>query len=78
MARRPSPPVVDHFGNLIEVGDRYFYGAPPTHGTVISIKLRTIVIEVGAGWNGTNQIMKCKSPDKGICLDKIPEDIYRQ
>ena len=56
-------PVVDHFGNLIEVGDRYFYGAPPTTGVVSMVKVSTIELECG---------MKCKSPDKGICLDKIP------
>lgn len=68
----------DHFGNEIEVGDRYFYGSPPTHGIVIKIRQMSIVIETGGSrWEpNVNHTMNCKSPDKGVCLDRVPEDIF--
>lgn len=62
----------DYLNNLIEVGDQYFYGAPPTLGTVVAIKGSTIIIESGIYGDRDNppQQMKCKSPEKGLCIDK--------
>jgi len=76
MRRKPGPPK-DYFGNEIKLHDRYFYGSPPTAGTVIKVNLMSIVLDIGAkGWAKTNMTMNCKSPEKGVCLDKIPEDIF--
>jgi hypothetical protein len=79
----PKRPVVDHFGNLIEVGDAYFYGSPPTAGKVVKINRSSIVLEIAviqeAMWKGGKveiiQVeppltMTCRSPEKGVCLDK--------
>jgi hypothetical protein len=91
----------DHLGNKIEVGDQYFYGAPPTVGIVVKVLQTAIVIfdvdvlpldemkrfmaELPENTfeslydkylpektrrYPTQGIMKCKSPDKGICLNK--------
>ena len=76
---RKDRTVRDHFGQEIEPGDRYFYGSPPTHGIVVKLTGRTMLLDIGADfWDGTNRTMKVKSPDKGVCLDKIPLDIWLQ
>lgn len=62
----------DHFGNVIEVGDKYFYGGSTVTGVIHAVKRTTIELQLGDEYN--DNIMKCKSPDKGICLDKIPND----
>jgi len=68
----------DHFGNEIEVGDRYFYGSPCTHGIVIQLRKTSIMLECGAeSWRNINRTMNCKSPEKGICIDKAPEDMFK-
>ena len=89
-ARFPHPPpiimakqLVDYFGNLIELGDAYFYGAPPTAGKVVEIHRSYIVLEYPKtlqkyeeathSYVDTETIqkrMKCGSPDRGVCLDK--------
>lgn len=72
----PKKPLVDYFDNLIEVGDAYFYGAPPTAGRVVKINRTSIILEVPAFHEGEEMqveppvLMKCKSPEKGVCLDK--------
>lgn len=71
MIYRNSPPR-DYFSNLIEIGDRYFYGSPCTTGIVCSVKKTSIEIELDHPTRNVN-VMKRKSPDKGICLDKIPK-----
>lgn len=69
-------PIVDFFGHEIEVGDRYFYGSPPTAGIVILVLRRRIVIDRGANpFTGVNETMNCKSPEKGICIDKVEPGI---
>ena len=76
--RKPRP-VVDHFGTLIEPGDRYFYGSPPTHGLVVKITGRSLLLDIGMGrWDRVNRTMKCKSPEKGVCIDKTPLDMWLQ
>ncbi len=72
---RKGDPIIDHFGNDIEVGDRYFYGSPPTHGVVLKLRTSSIMIEVGSRL-GVSSTMDCKSPRKGICIDKVPDDIF--
>ncbi|MEE8114191.1 MAG: hypothetical protein V3T23_07525 [Nitrososphaerales archaeon] len=70
---RSKRPPEDYFGNLIEVGDRFFYSTCAV-GTVVNIKVTSIEIEIRRGaHSGSNHIMKCKSPERGICLDKIPK-----
>lgn len=72
---RKRKPIVDFFGNLIEIGDRYFYGSPPTFGRVIKLRQTSIMLETGANrWDNTSTTMNCKSPATGVCLDKTPED----
>jgi len=71
---RTRPPPKDHFGNLIEVGDRYFYGSPSHNGTVIKIMGGSIMLDLGPNRIGEEVNMKCKSPEKGVCLDKIPSN----
>jgi hypothetical protein len=67
--------VVDFFGHPIEVGDRYFYGSPPTFGRVIVVRVTSIMLETGADkWDKTSTTMNCKSPEKGVCLDKVETD----
>ena len=67
----------DHFGNAIEVGDRYFYGSPPTHGVVIKLRTSSLMLDIGAcRWTGANATMNCKSPEKGICIDRVPADFW--
>jgi hypothetical protein len=70
----------DYFGNLIEVGDAYFYGEPPTAGKITAIKGSTIVLtyykvvfseelrQCVPGDETTT--MNCYSPERGVCLDK--------
>lgn len=67
---RQKPAPRDFFGNFIEVGDKYFYGAPTVTGVVCKIRIKSIEIEEIL--KGRRTSMNCKSPDKGICLDKIP------
>jgi len=73
---RPKKPIVDYFGNLIEIGDAYFYGAPPTAGRVVKINRSSIILEVPCFYGDdeigveTPSLMTCKSPEKGVCLDK--------
>lgn len=72
---RPKPIPKDFFGHVIEIGDRYFYGSPTVVGVVCKIKHKTIEIQLEKSprtTSGDSTIMKCKSPDKGVCLDKIP------
>ena len=72
---KPKPIVKDFFGNVIEIGDRYFYGSPDVVGVVCNIKQKTIVIQLEKSPRstyGNSKTMNCKSPDKGVCLDKIP------
>ncbi len=76
--RTIKPKPVDHFGNIIELGDAYFYGAPPTAGRVSKITGSSIEITYYARvWNHTTakfeqgeDTMLCRSPEKGVCLDK--------
>ena len=76
MGYYPKRPVVDYFGNLIEVGDAYFYGSPPTAGRVVKINRSAIVIEIPAFHEDKEiqleppHLMTCRSPEKGVCLDK--------
>ncbi len=73
---RNNPPR-DHFGNLIEIGDRFFCGNPCVAGTVIKIMGQSIMLDVGVNsYTQANHTMNFKSPNQGICLDKIPENIY--
>lgn len=65
----------DYLGNLIEVGDAYFYGSPTEIGKVIQVKKTTIVIDLsafgGKHYGYKNHQMNCKSPEKGLCLNKL-------
>ena len=64
-------PLVDFLGNEIEVHDVYLYGSPITIGRVIKIRQKSIMIETGYDkWTRGNGTMNCKSPDKGVCLNK--------
>ncbi len=76
--RRRTGPPVDFFGTPIMVGDRYFYGAPPTPGLVVKVGKTTITLDVGAGYHGENRTMLARSPDKGVCLDRVPFDIFER
>ena len=73
--RRKGDPILDFFGHEIEIGDRYFYGSPPTAGVVVKLKSSSLVLVVGVDWNGANATMSCKSPEKGICIDKVTKGI---
>lgn len=67
----------DFFGNIIEVGDRYFYGSPTVTGVVCKIKVKTIEVELEQSPRevyGDSKTIKCNSPNKGVCLDKVPND----
>jgi hypothetical protein len=71
----PKRPVVDYFGNLIEIGDAYFYGSPPTAGKVVKINRSSIVLQEyivsgGVIYKVGPGEMTCRSPEKGVCLDK--------
>jgi hypothetical protein len=66
--RKKEPPR-DFFGELIEVGDDYFYGSPPTNGTVKRIVGGTIIVEYYD--NIGESTMRCASPERGVCLNKI-------
>lgn len=63
---------------MIEIGDAYFYGAPPQLGRVIAIRGSSIEIEYPAKvWNDTKSqwvqgkgTMNCRSPEKGLCIEK--------
>jgi hypothetical protein len=69
---------VDFFGNIIEIGDAYFYGSPPTAGKVTAINTGHIVLTYHTqvfdddidDWVDGQRHMKCGSPDTGVCLDK--------
>lgn len=75
--RKPAFPV-DHFGNKIAVGDRYFYGNPPTAGIVIQVKKSSIVLDIGADSHNVNMTMMVKSPSHGICIDLVPDSIFKK
>lgn len=81
--RRQQGPPRDHLGSVIEVGDTYFYGAPPTIGKVVKITGSSIVLEYvkkNQVWSqykqqyvaspDTKETMTCRSPEKGLCIDK--------
>ena len=74
MRRRRDDKVRDYLGNLIEVGDAYFYGHPTEIGRVVAVKKTTIVIDLtafgGKGY-GNSSTMNCKSPERGLCLNKL-------
>ena len=71
--RRPSlHRPEDFFGNPIHVLDRYFYGHPPVVGQVIKVRRTSILLETGADSQGRSTTMNCRSPERGICLDKVP------
>lgn len=70
---RNRPPR-DFFDNLIEVGDRYFYGSPAIDGVVKKITGKTMVLKIGEDDIEIGHSMKCASPEKGICLDKHSEN----
>lgn len=67
---------VDYFGNTIEVGDAYFYGSPPTAGIVVKVNRTSIILEEKHVYDGEviniepPVLMTCKSPQRGVCLDK--------
>lgn len=63
----------DYFGHLIEVGDDYFYGHPTQVGRVVAVKIKSITIEYICSYKGSKTTMNCKSPNKGICLNKIAD-----
>ncbi len=63
----------DFFKQIIEVGDWYFASNPPALGRVIKVRKSSLMMEIGADYLGRNQTRGVKSPDQGICLDKIPE-----
>lgn len=73
-SKRQRKPPMDCFGNVIEVGDRFFYGIPtPYVGIVTEIKIKTIRMELRQGkFSRKNCMMNCKTPQNGVCLDKIP------
>ena len=68
----------DYFGNQIAVGDRYFSGLPCQVGRVVKVRPSFIEIEYGEetsrGW--VSRTTKRKSPEQGVCLDKIPTFNY--
>tara|TARA_R110002094_G_scaffold174597_3_gene155362 strand:- start:151 stop:558 length:408 start_codon:yes stop_codon:yes gene_type:complete len=64
--RKKTPPV-DYFGHLVEIGDRFFCGNPCAAGEVIKIMGKSIMLQVDH-----NCTMNFKSPEKGVCLDKVP------
>ena len=74
--RKPLPPIKDFFGNIVKINDRFFYGNNPPHvGRVIKLRKTSLMMEIG--WNRytkANETMNVKSPNLGICLDKIPEE----
>lgn len=65
----------DFNGRLIEVGDRFFIGNPPAFGRVIRIRKSSIELEIGSDRQGRNRTQRAKSPDQGICVDKVPEGL---
>ncbi len=65
----------DHFGNTIEVGDRFFYYE--TVGRVIRIRRTSLMMETGADkYTNVSTSMNVKSPFRGICLDKNLNSCY--
>lgn len=64
---KPKSPPVDYFGHLVEIGDRFFCGNPCAAGEVIKIMGKSIMLQVDH-----NCTMNFKSPEKGVCLDKVP------
>ena len=78
--RKKSNQLLDYFENPIAIGDAYFYGSPPTAGIVRKINRTSIVLEcpsfhldknneILVDWIETSY-MTCKSPEKGVCLNK--------
>lgn len=65
----------DFNGQVIEVGDRYFTGNPPAAGRVIKVRKTSLLLETGADFLGRSRMRGVKSPDQGICMDKIPEEL---
>ncbi len=80
MGRKGTTRPVDYFGNIIEVGDAYFYGSPPRAGKVTAVKTSTIELtyfkvqwdhkEDRWAQSDETDTMTCGSPEKGVCLDK--------
>lgn len=70
---KPKQPPRDFFGNLIEIGDDYFYGSPTEVGKVVAIKGKAIVIDLMTKTFYRSTQMNCKSPEKGVCLNKIAD-----
>jgi len=74
----------DYFGNVIEIGDAYFYGSPPCAGKVIAIKGSSIILQYKRhpliydellnkyvmDTLSKVETMTCKSTERGVCLDK--------
>jgi len=71
-------PLEDCFGNVIAVGDRFLYhAAGRTYvGLVIAFVGRCLLMDVGAGRSGRNSTVNVRSPHYGVCLDRVPEDIF--
>lgn len=67
---RKNPPE-DYLGNIIELGDIFFNGNPTVIGRVIKIKNTSIMLETGADYENCSTTMNIKSPDKGLCLNKV-------
>ena len=70
--RLTKRPITDFFDNVIEIGDRYFYGSPDTVGVVTALKHTSIEIEFALEHGQGTRTMKCRSPNRGVCLDKVP------
>ena len=65
----------DFFDIPLEIGDRYFFGNPPTFGRVIKVTKRGAMLETGScRWTGANTTMNVKDASNGICIDKVPKD----
>ncbi len=72
--RCQDTPITDFFDNEVEIGDLFFFGNPCVVGYVIKKRQTSIMLETGAR-RGRSTTMNCQDPTKGICLNKIPEDI---
>lgn len=65
----------DFFGNVIEVGDRFFYATPYCSvGRVVKLRPTTLLLDIGANHRGANETMNVNSPMRGVCLNKIPQE----
>lgn len=67
--KRQSDLPTDFTGRVVEVGQTFFCGNPPTIGRVIKIRKTSIMLECGADYAGRNQTMNVRSPDGGVILD---------